>query len=186
MKTIAFIITALLIATGVSAQDNIQKQDADNSQKIEKKEQREALQSKQLKEISALINSKRFSLEADNLNNQYGYRWFVTPNLNFILVDSSESVIQTGRNVGIGYNGVGGITAKGAIKSWKVQTNEKQKTLTVEWNVSTNIGFFNIVMYVSSSGSATATLSGNWPGRLTYEGHLIPLDDSYAYQGSSL
>lgn len=180
MKTIAIIIAALFITTGLSAQENMQNPDAG------KKEQRDVLRSKQFDATSALISSKRFTLEADNLSNQYGYRWFVTPNLNFIIVDSAESVIQTGRNVGIGYNGVGGITAKGKIGSWKVRTNEKKKNATVEMNVSTNIGFFSIVMNVSASGKATATVSGNWPGRLIYEGHLVPLDESYAYQGSSL
>ena len=186
MKTIAIIITALFATTGLSAQENNPKQLAGETQKNEKKEQRDALLSSQFNETTALVNSMQFTLEADYLSNQYGYRRFVSPTLNFIIVDSATSVIQTGRNVGIGYNGVGGITAKGNISSWKVQTNIKKKNTTVEMNVLTNTGFLNVVMNISATGKTTATLTGNWPGRLVYDGHLVPLDKSLTFQGSSL
>lgn len=186
MKTIAIIIAALFATTGLSAQENNPKQLAGETQKNEKKEQRDSLQSSQYKETLALVRSMQFTLEADYLSNQYGYRKFVSPTLNFIIVDSTTSVIQTGKNVGIGYNGVGGITVKGNISSWKVLTNNKKKNMTAEMNVSSNIGFFNVIMNISASGNTNATLTGNWPGRLVYDGHLVPLDKSYAYQGSSL
>jgi len=186
MKTIAIIIAVLFLATGLSAQENNSKKEAAKKEQKERREQREAIMAQQFKETSAMLNSKRFVLEADFLSNQYGYRSIANSNLNFIMVDSTEAVIQTGNNVGIGYNGVGGITAKGNITRWAVTRNEKKKTISVEINVSTSIGFFQVFMNISASGKTTATLSSNWAGKLIYDGRLVPLDDSYAFKGSSL
>lgn len=185
MKTIA-IIMALFLATGLSAQENNIKKEAAKKEQKERKEKREAALAEQFNETSAILNSMRFVLEADYLSNQYGYRSMANSNLNFILVDSTEAVIQTGNNVGIGYNGVGGITAKGNITRWVVNKNDKRKTMSVEMNVSTSIGFFQVFMDISVSGKTTATLSSNWAGKLIYDGRLVPLDDSYAFKGSSL
>jgi len=186
MKTIAIIILGMFLATGLSAQENKSEQEAGSNKKTDKKEQREALLAQQFNEAKALVSSMRFVLEADFLSNQYGYRSYVNSNLNFIMVDSTQAVIQTGRNTGIGYNGVGGITAKGNITTWKVTTNEKNKTMNVEMSVSSIIGYFRVLMNVSADGRTTATLTGNYAGSLIYGGKLVPLDQSYAFKGSSL
>jgi len=67
-----------------------------------------------------LIDSAAFVLTADFLSNQYGYRRIVEPLLNYIEVDSSQAIIQTGNSFGIGYNGVGGLTISGKINTWNV------------------------------------------------------------------
>jgi len=186
MKTIAIIILGLFLTTGISAQENKSQSESEKNDKIDKKVQREALRAEKFKETKAIVNNMHFVLEADFLSNQYGYRNYVNSNLNFIMVDSTEAVIQTGRNTGIGYNGVGGLTAKGNITSWKVITNEKKKTMNVEMNVSSAIGFFRVYMNVSAEGHITANLTGNYPGSLIYDGKLVNLERSYAYKGSSL
>jgi len=186
MKTIATIILGLFLATGISAQENKLQSESGKTDKTDKKIQREALLAEKFKETKAIVNNMHFVLEADFLSNQYGYRNYVNSNLNFIMVDSTEAVIQTGRNTGIGYNGVGGLTAKGNITSWKVITNEKKNTMNVEMNVSTVIGFFRVFMNVSAEGHISANLTGNYPGSLTYDGKLVNLERSYAYKGTSL
>lgn len=186
MKTIAIIILGLLLTTGLSAQENKPQSVSAKTDKTDKKVQREAIRAEKFKETKAIINNMHFVVEADFLSNQYGYRNYVNSNLNFIMVDSTEAVIQTGRNTGLGYNGVGGLTAKGNITSWKVVTNEKKKTMNVEMNVSTVIGFFRVYMNVSAEGHISANLTGNYSGSLTYDGKLVNLDKSYAYKGSSL
>lgn len=186
MKTFAIIILGLFLTTGLSAQENKSQSESGKNDNIDKKIQKEALLAEQFNVTKAKVNSKHFVLEADFLTNKYGHRSFVNSNLNFIIVDSTEAVIQTGRDTGIGYNGVGGLTAKGNITSWKVNTNEKKRNMTVEMNVTTAIGFFTVFMNVSAEGHISAKLTGNYSGSLTFDGKIVSLDQSYAYKGMSL
>ncbi len=185
MKILAIFLTALLFSTGLSAQESNPKQESGRLSRQERKEIRDAKTAKEFSETSELLNSMHFVLEADYLSNQYGYRVMANSNLNFILVDSTEAVIQTGSNTGIGYNGVGGVTARGNISSWKVQRNEKKKSILVQMDVSTSLGYFMISMDIDANGKTTATLSSNRAGKLIYIGNLIPLEESYAFRGSS-
>lgn len=132
-----------------------------------------------------LLDSMRFVLEANYLNNQRGNRVFVPSTLNFIKIDSTKAIIQIGSNTGMGYNGVGGVTAEGSISRWKLVRNEKHKSFDISFNVMTNIGSYDIFMSVSASGNASATLSGITYGRLEYEGYVVPLKKSRIFKGSN-
>jgi len=52
-------------------------------------------------------------------------------------------------------------------------------------DVSTSLGYFMISMDIDANGKTTATLSSNRAGKLIYIGNLIPLEESYAFRGSS-
>jgi hypothetical protein len=101
------------------------------------------------------------------------------------MLDSVEAVIQTGNNFAVGRNGVGGTTATGKVTKMVINKNDKKKTLSVRLDVATTIGYFNIFMDITSSGYATATLSGMSAGKLIYYGKIIPLEDSFSYKGRS-
>lgn len=182
MKTAQVIIFAFFIISGLSAQNNTPQDQATKSKKV-KKAEKEALQSRQFEETSAILNSKKFVLEADYLVTSKGDRISVTSNLNFIMVDSNMAVIQVGQNVGIGGNGVGGRTAKGKITSWQVDKNEKKKSFNVRMSVDTPVGFFSVSMYIPSNNNITATVT---PDRLDMVGKLVPLEKSIVYEGWSL
>lgn len=132
-----------------------------------------------------LLADRNFVLEANFLSNLYGRRIYVNSNLNFIRVDSSYAVIQIGSNNGIGFNGVGGVTAEGNITRWKLITNEKNKTFYLSISVMTSIGIYDIDMNINADGSAVANLTGLQHGRLTYEGELVPGQESRVYKGST-
>ena len=102
--------------------------------------------------------------------------------LNFVRVDS-QRVLQTGSNTGMGYNGVGGVTAEGTIGDYKITRDTKNLSCTVSFNLITNLGSFNIFMSVSAGNNARATISGTTSGRLTWDGHLVNLDNSRAFKG---
>lgn len=182
MKAIYIIIITFFLANGLSAQENTQ-QDQTTKSKKEKKAEKEALQLKQFEDTFALLNGKKFVLEADFLVTDKGDRISVTSNLNFIMVDSNMAVIQVGKNVGVGGNGIGGRTAKGNITSWQVDKNEKKKSFNVRMSVNTTIGFFSVSMYIPSNNNTTATVT---PDKVDLIGKLIPLDKSIVYEGWSL
>ena len=163
-----------------------QAQEEKRSKKEKKKIERKAEIDKMYARTANLLDNMQFVLEAQYLNNQRGSRVIVPTSLNFIKVDSSDVVLQIGRNTGMGSNGVGGTTAEGRISRYEVTKNEKKKTFDVVMNVLTNIGSYDVFMNVTSDGRARATISGIYPGKLTYEGDIVSLDDTRTYQGRTL
>lgn len=180
MKTAFLFIVVLFLANELSAQQNTQQNE--DSSKASKKEKREAALTQQFQEKAALVESKRFVLEADFLINKEGEQISVSSVLNFIMVDSNMAVIQVGSNVGLGPNGSGGITAKGNITSWDVDKNEKKKSVNVRMNVNTSLGFFSVSMFIPAGNNTTAKLS---PATLDFVGKLVPLEKSIVYEGRS-
>lgn len=135
--------------------------------------------------LDSLFNERRFVLEADNLQNQYGERVYVVPSLNFIRVDGSVGVLQTGSDWGLGYNGVGGVTAEGGIGAWKVDRDAKRMTYRIQFSLLTNIGHYDVSMIVMANGNASATISGTTRGKLTWDGHLETLNNSRVFKGQN-
>jgi len=133
--------------------------------------------------LDSLLTNKRFVLEADFLQDGYGYRAYVLSSLNFILVDGSKGILQTGSYTGRGYNGVGGVTAKGNIGGWEIHKDFKKMSYSLEFSILTNIGHYDIFLTVTSDNRATATISGLGPGRLPWEGHLATVDNSRIFKG---
>jgi hypothetical protein len=165
---------------------SIQAQDEKLTRKEKKRLERKAEAEQKYAKTANLIDSMKFVLEANYLDNQRGNRIIVPTALNFIKVDSSDVVLQVGRNTGMGTNGVGGATAEGTISRYKVTKNDRNKSFDIVMNVSTNIGSYDVLMNVSSDGNARATISGMYPGKLVYEGDIVSLDESRIYKGRSL
>lgn len=182
MKTKTIIVALMFLATGLSAQDKGTDKENFKSNREMRKAQREAEIQAAFDSTSQLIDSMQFVLEADYLANQYGYRIPVNSNLNFIMVNSKKAVLQTGNNSGFGYNGVGGVTTEGQISNLRVFKNPKRKTFNLSWDVNTPLGTYSIFMDASASGRASATLSGLWPGKLTYDGYIVPLEQTRTFK----
>lgn len=179
MKHIVFFIMAFFFVNVFS----VQAQDEKLSKKEKRKMERKAEQARVYERTGNLLDSMQFVLEADYLNNQRGYRVVVPNTLNFIKIDSNDAVLQVGRNSGMGSNGLGGTTAEGNISRYEVNKNEKKRTYDVRMNVNTNIGHYDVFMLVSADGRARATISGVYPGKLTWEGDIVSLEDSRVYKG---
>lgn len=149
----------------------------------ERKEVRKAQMAANFYILDSLLNAKSFVLEADYLQNKYGDRVPVVSSLNFIKVDESNGVLQTGSNSGMGYNNVGGVTAEGTIGAWKIYKDFKKLSYTLQFSLLTNIGHYDISMTVTSDNHASATITGLWPGSLTWEGHLKTVNNSRVFKG---
>jgi len=133
--------------------------------------------------LDSLLKAKSFVLEADFLQNQYGDMVNVTPMLNFIKVNETNGILQTGSNFGIGYNNVGGVTAEGPISKYEINKDQKKMTFTVRFNLLTNIGQYDVFMTVTADASARATILGLGPGKLTWDGHLETVENSGVFKG---
>ena len=131
-----------------------------------------------------IIENKQFVLRANFLLGN-GYRRFVNSTINFVKVDSTTAVIQIGSDYGLGYNGVGGITAKGKIANWELRENPKKESFTINMSVMTPIGIYFLIFNIYSNGHSTALLTGLGAGQLTFDGDIAPISESRVFEGSS-
>jgi len=187
MKSLIFALVLLIFGTGLFAQENTKKNEGDKTTKQNQKKEKEALKLQQFNETKALLDSRQFVLEADYLIDREGQRTPADQSLNFIMVDSTQAMLQNGKTAGMGANGVGGVSLTGNITSWKVESNEKKKSFSVQMNVLTDNGFLTVFINIFPGHNTKATISGNqWLEMYDYEGRLVPLEESGAYKGRTL
>jgi hypothetical protein len=156
--------------------------------KLTRQEQKEAKRAELVANfqfLDTLIEDRSFVLVADFLQNKYGDRIHVGPFLNFIRVDSTKAVLQTGSETGLGYNGVGGVTAEGRADHWKIVKNLKSLSYFIQFNIATNIGVYNVSITLNADNYARATITGITPGILSYEGHIEPVGSSHVFKGQN-
>ena len=183
MKTSIFKLESLFLAIGlflISFSSNSQ----DN--KLSRQEQKEARRDKQyfnFQVLDTILKNKSFVLEADFLENEFGNRRPVLSDLNFIKVDSSDVVLQTGSNYNMGFNGVGGATAEGNISNMKIVKNLKNLTFYLRFSVLTNIGIYDVIMTINSDRAARAIITGLTRGKLVYDGRIKTIENSGFYKG---
>ena len=161
---------------------NLHSQDT----KLSKDEQKEARRNKRyynFQVLDTILQSKSFVLEADFLENQFGNRRPVLSNLNFIMLDSTNAVLQTGSNSFSGNNGVGGVTAQGNVGGLKIMKNIKNLSFFLRFTVVSNIGIYDVAMTINSDRVARATISGLSRGKLIYDGRILPKYDSSVFKG---
>ncbi len=149
----------------------------------DKKEARKAMLAENYKIIDSLLTHRRFVLEADFLQNEIGERVPVASRINFIKIDGDHGVLQTGNDLRVGYNGIGGVTAEGNVGSWKISRDKKSLTHKVSFNLQTKLGTYTVFMIVGSENRATATISGSKSGKLTWDGYLLTVDNSKIFKG---
>jgi len=180
MKRLILFFGLIISASILFAQGN------DENATLTKKEKRNAELEKEFQLTKSMLENKDFVLETDYLQDRYGNRVLVNSTINFVAVDSTEAIIQIGSNFRIGPNGVGGVTAKGKITKWELTENQKSKAFTLSMNVMTTIGIYDLVINIGASGRGSATLTGMRSGRLTFDGNLVPWEESSVFVGQHL
>jgi len=172
---VIFSLIAGMIAV-LPAQDNLSK-------KEQKKLEREKRLMAEFESTKHILENKLFILEANRLYDRYGNSVSVSSMTNFIGVDSSSAIIQTGNPHRIGYNGLGGITAEGRITNFELDINEKKKTFRITMNVNSPLGMYEVHMDIGASGYANATLFGIRGRSISYYGEIVPIAESIVYEG---
>lgn len=180
MKKLVLFLVFVISVSGLFAQGK------DENSYLTRKEKRQAEIDQEYQLTKNMLENKDFVLESNSLQDRFGNRVEVSSNINFVAVDSTKAIIQIGSNWRMGFNGVGGVTAKGTITKWKLTENDKSKSFGLQLTVMTNIGFYDVYFNVNASGRADALLTGMTDGRLTFNGNLVPWEDSSVYVGQSL
>lgn len=191
MKNLILILIFSLFVPTLYSQDSLQtpteQQFNKEMRKEKRKEERKAEEARAKKITKLMLDYHRFVLEANYISGRSGERFPVNSNLNFVMLDSTKAVLQLGSSNGLGSNGVGGITVDGTVSQYKVDTvkNKHGVSYTVTFYVSTDLGTYDLQLFVSQSGNADATVRGNTAGELNYSGYLVPLSLSRVYKGTS-
>ncbi len=193
MKTIQhkFIVLLFFVAIGIYAfgQENtvMSKKELRKLAKEQKLAERQAEAEKNLEIIDHMLNNRKFVLEANFLSGRTGQRIPVSPNINFVVVDSAHCVLQIGSPYGMGYNGVGGITVEGPVSRYTLKKIEKKKSTyySLIFMTTTSAGVYDVSMYIDQHGNADATIRGTTAGSLSYHGIILHPELSKIYKAHS-
>lgn len=174
----------MLLPVFAQAQE-LSKKEQKALQKQLKKEQKEEENAKRAVMVGLMIEAQTFVLEAERLQDNRGNTVNVSSMINFVACDSVNGVVQIGSDLYIGGNGVGGVTVEGPVTNYKYTFNEKKGTYSLSFNIRSTLGSYDVRMSVYGEGRAEATVTSNWPGRLSYSGYLVPPAVSKVYKGTS-
>ena len=189
MKTFGIIMLVLMLFPAAYSQTegSVDKKTQKQLFKEEKRKQREAEMAEKSILVEMMVNERKFVLEADYLSNQYGSRIVVSSTLNFIIVDTTEGTLQIASMSGVGGpNMMGGVTTHGNISQYEVTKSAKSQGYSIKMMIMTSLGPYDIFLNISPDGNASATVGGNWGGKLNYHGHIVPLRVSRVYKGRSI
>ncbi|MBN2481422.1 MAG: DUF4251 domain-containing protein [Bacteroidales bacterium] len=190
MKKLWVILISVIIAIQAYPQVE-QSVDRKTARKLER-EQRKLLEEVNTEAtarlVDSLVHNRNFIIKANYLANQSGIRIVVDEKINFIIVDSANITIQYGSiNSMLGYNGLGGITTQGTITRFEVsKTGRNKDSYSIQIHAMTSIGSYDVFVYISPNGYATATIGGNTRGKLIYYGDVSPVEGSRFYRGSTI
>ena len=82
--------------------------------------------------MEAMVSSRKYVIEADRVS--YGrFEYSVQSELNFIMIDSISSAVQTGIRSKSGGNGIGGWTTNGEVRNYSVKFNERRNSFIIKY-----------------------------------------------------
>jgi hypothetical protein len=183
MKRIAVILVVVLLGAGTIAQAQKLTKEQKKELEAKKKAEKAAKADSMYNATVALVESKKFTLQAEYIRDNAGAPHSVLQSLNFVAVDSVTGVVQIGSNLGFGYNGVGGATAEGKISRWQIERNDRKHMLNVYLTITARHDTYDLSLNIDYDLRATATLTGIKAGRLTFDGYLVPLDEAAVFKG---
>lgn len=185
LKLLAGLIM-LIVAGSASAQDRDQSRKDRKSARTELKKEKAKKHLELFNDIKELIKEQHLVLDANTLQGKYGSVVVATGD-NFILIDGDHFVMQTANPNRIGYNGMGGFTAKGTVTDYKYTIDDEKQYISIIAQVSTfGIGQGTLSIHISGPDHATATFRNNWGGAITFNGSVLNPEDATMFQGRSL
>jgi hypothetical protein len=137
--------------------------------KEEKKAQKRAALEYNFKILDSLFTTRKFILIGDYaLAN--GERTTLNQAMSYVIVNAPKGIIYSGSN----YNTTG-VPREGSIGVYKVSKSDKNLSFTVQFDINSPLGRFDVLMDVLATNLVTATISGQSLPSFTWEGHIETL-----------
>lgn len=160
------------------------------TEKLSKKERKELKKKQRIEQKRALLellHSKQWVIEAHTVFDRYNQSYQINPSINFVGIKGEEGAMQLGFDGLIGWNGVGGVTIDGSVTLYEVKEGKDNQNPSASIRFQgRGVGSASINISLTSSGQATAKVSGDFGDRITFSGMIKPLEDSMVYKGQSL
>lgn len=186
-KQLLIFLAFFLIGFNLLAQE-LSKEELKNMSKEERKEYKNKLLLEKKIKTLALLNSKKWILDANQLKTEDGKTRTVEPHLNFISINDNKATMQLGTTTADGPNGVGGITFEGDVLTYDLNEGKKPTSpmyLKMEM-MGGQIGHVTVIVSIMPDGNATAELSFMRGGKFTYRGNIVPVSESAAFKGQAI
>lgn len=184
MQKFLFILTFLTFLCSVHAQEEaLSKREMRKIARQMKREQEKEINDLKITRVYNLLESRKFVLEADYLSSLGTSKTPVNSTLNFILLDSTEAVVQVGSHDHIGYNGLGGITLEGYVRDYEVSKTNNSKAVKVSLVLSGMGSSYDVFISVNPDGNATASITGYTGGNIMFHGRVMTKKESFIDKG---
>ncbi len=167
---------------------NLSKNEQRKELRQKKKEAKKKENLKQRLQYAKMLKEKNFVFQADHLMGPQGNSFFVSPDINFLAVFKNKVVFQFGFEGIVGWNGVGGYTAKGFSKSYKFYPGKNRNSaLSVRSVVLPQIGNGSGYYQLSVMDNGRAELNITMPngGTLEMSGRIVHNDKAHIFIGQT-
>lgn len=183
-KLLLMALLVMFSATAVTAQEIDKKE----LTKEEKKMVQARMDSILYAEALNAINDTSFILEADHVVLKYGRRIHVDSSTNFVSLNEGESVVQVAFNIPVaGPNGLGGVTVRGHVSSYKVKKGKRGDTyVTMSVNGVGISAQVSITLWKGSNQASVEIRPNFRSGTVMFNGVLLPYDWGSVFQGITL
>lgn len=152
----------------------------------QKKQLKEEMFGAQKEKLLQLANDRNLVLEATAIYGRHGFNATVTQN-NFVLIDSTNFVLQTSSPNAIGQNGLGGITLRGIITSYSVKPGKDKAPIVITAQVNTfGLGGGTLIVRLNDQQNSSAIFTTNTGGTITLSGPVTSMEESSVYKGMNL
>ncbi|MBP1841027.1 DUF4251 domain-containing protein [Formosa algae] len=146
--------------------------------KAEKKALKKEKQEQEFIAIKKLLESSKFTFDADWATTQGGKRISLIGNPNFLKVNDSITEADMpyfGVAQMASYGGDGGITFNGPYKEYSLTYNEKKHRGIVKYAITNDSENFKITLTVYSPDSASLVVYSSNRNSITFDGKVEPL-----------
>ncbi len=175
------LVLLFTIQTGWAQSDRKEQRKIERAEKKRLKEE-ERIKNQEL--VLALMKDRAYVLEATTLMGR-NRQVRVSPSTNFVKIEGNQVVVQTANDFSVGYNGLGGITINGTIRDYQIREEKNGVAVYIQFSDPV-LGHSILNLNVHGNGNASATVLGNWGGRATFQGELVPLEEARVYKGQPI
>ncbi len=178
------IISVLIIIMMTAWQTSFAQDAKTKDMKLkETKLSRQKQMQKNKQQILELVNSRKFVLENNFIQNDEGRRVFINPMFNFIKIEGDTAIVQLSFKGLLSWNGLGGITVQGHVDKFEVDPGKSNKPIFVQLHIQgAGVASYQFLS-IDSDGNSTLTVNSDHGGTVSFIGNIVPIDKSVVMQG---
>lgn len=127
----------------------------------------------------SLITINQYIIQANTISNSRNESATVSPDINFIKIETTQGTVQIAFPGSTGNNGLGGFTFTGTITDRKIIRNERRSRITVTATLYSMTTPLFLTLNVSANGTAYATVRNMTSGIFKITGTFYPLHQTF-------